>query len=393
MHRNLVAGVLEALEWSFGKDLYADKVLEQLFRQRKQWGKRDRAFVAEHTYTIVRNWRLLWSLMQEDPKLKRKSLWKLFHVYALWRGLSLPEWDDFQEETPPPFDQIENWPLPIRESYPEWLSQRAAEEIGEHWESIAVEMNREAALVLRTNTLRTNRAALISALENEGLQPQALPWNDVGVLLDQRVATQRLGVFQKGWFEVQDGGSQQIAPLLDAQKGMTVIDACAGAGGKSLHLAALMDNSGQMISMDVEARKLAELEKRAKRQGVDIIQTRLVNVAALKELHNSADRLLLDVPCSGTGVIKRKPDTKWKLKPEYLENVLQTQAEILRSYSGMLKSGGKMVYATCSILPSENQWQVQAFLDEAPDFQLIHQESIVPTHGSDGYFMALLQKA
>lgn len=393
MHRNLVAGVLEALEWSFGKDLYADKVLEQLFRQRKQWGKRDRAFVAEHTYTIVRNWRLLWSLMEEEPKLKRKSLWRLFHVYALWRGISLPEWDDFSNETPPLLDQIPHWPLAVRESYPDWLAERAFQEIGDTWESLAAEMNREAALVLRTNTLRTHREDLIRALEKEGLAPRALPWNEVGILLDQRVATQRLDIFQKGWFEVQDGGSQKIAPLLDAQNGMTVIDACAGAGGKSLHLAALMENSGSIVSMDVEARKLSELEKRAKRQGVDIIQTQLVNAGALHDLKNTADRLLLDVPCSGTGVIKRKPDTKWKLKPEYLQNVQQTQAEILRSYSSMLKSGGKMVYATCSILPSENQWQVQSFLEEASDFRLIHQESIAPTHGSDGYFMALLEKA
>lgn len=391
IHRNLVAGVLEALEWSFGKNIYADKVLEQLFRQHKKWGKRDRAFVAEHTYTIVRNWRLLWELSGEEVRLKRKSLWKLFRVYAKWRNIELPQWDESEEDLAD-FPDSSKFPLAVRESYPDWFDQLAESEIGDEWHGIAQEMNREALLVLRTNTLRIDRESLFDILHLEYLDPKPLPWNAEGFYLEQRVSTQRLKSFQDGLFEVQDGGSQRIAPLLDVHSGMSVIDACAGAGGKSLHLASMMKNEGNIIAMDVEGRKLKELEKRALHQGVGIISTELISTKVLKSLEESADRLLLDVPCSGTGVIKRKPDTKWKLQPAYLENVQNIQAEIIRTYSKMLKRGGKMVYATCSILPSENERQVEAFLNESTDYQLLEQHRILPKNGSDAYYMALIEK-
>jgi 16S rRNA (cytosine967-C5)-methyltransferase len=154
----------------------------------------------------------------------------------------------------------------------------------------------------------------------------------------------------------------------------------------------MMKNEGNIIAMDVEGRKLKELEKRALHQGVGIISTELISTKVLKSLEESADRLLLDVPCSGTGVIKRKPDTKWKLQPAYLENVQNIQAEIIRTYSKMLKRGGKMVYATCSILPSENERQVEAFLNESTDYQLLEQHRILPKNGSDAYYMALIEK-
>lgn len=393
MHRNLVAGLLEALEWSFGKDVYIDKVLEQLFRRNRRWGKRDRAFISEHAYTIVRHWRLLWHLTGMPPSLKRKDLWKLFVRYVQWKGLPLPDWKEFEGQEAWSSTNMKDEPVELRESYPDWLAERAQQELGKDWTVLAKALNAPAQMVGRTNTLKIERAELLQRLKEEGAE--VLPWkeNETGLIFKERISVARLNSFAEGLFEIQDGGSQQIAPLLQVEAGMRVIDACAGAGGKSLHLAALMNNKGRIQAMDVDERKLHELQKRATQQGVDIIECQAISETALQSLEGWADRLLLDVPCSGTGVIKRKPDTKWKLKPEYLDNILSTQSEILDTYSSMLRAGGLMVYATCSILPSENEKQVDSFLQSRPEFELIEQERILPRQGSDGYFAALIKKS
>ena len=393
MHRNLVAGLLEALEWSFGKDVYIDKVLEQLFRRNRRWGKRDRAFISEHAYTIVRHWRLLWHLTGMPPSLKRKDLWKLFVRYVQWKGLPLPDWKEFEGQEAWSSTNMKDEPVELLESYPDWLAERAQQELGKDWTVLAKALNAPAQMVGRTNTLKIERAELLQRLKEEGAE--VLPWkeNETGLIFKERISVARLNSFAEGLFEIQDGGSQQIAPLLQVEAGMRVIDACAGAGGKSLHLAALMNNKGRIQAMDVDKRKLHELQKRATQQGVDIIECQAIRETALQSLEGWADRLLLDVPCSGTGVIKRKPDTKWKLKPEYLDNILSTQSEILDTYSSMLRAGGLMVYATCSILPSENEKQVDSFLQSRPEFELIEQERILPRQGSDGYFAALIKKS
>ena len=393
MHRNLVAGLLEALEWSFGKDVYIDKVLEQLFRRNRRWGKRDRAFISEHAYTIVRHWRLLWHLTGMPPSLKRKDLWKLFVRYVQWKGLPLPDWKEFEGQEAWSSTNMKDEPVELLESYPDWLAERAQQELGKDWTVLAKALNAPAQMVGRTNTLKIERAELLQRLKEEGAE--VLPWkeNETGLIFKERISVARLNSFAEGLFEIQDGGSQQIAPLLQVEAGMRVIDACAGAGGKSLHLAALMNNKGRIQAMDVDERKLHELQKRATQQGVDIIECQAIRETALQSLEGWADRLLLDVPCSGTGVIKRKPDTKWKLKPEYLDNILSTQSEILDTYSSMLRAGGLMVYATCSILPSENEKQVDSFLQSRPEFELIEQERILPRQGSDGYFAALIKKS
>jgi 16S rRNA (cytosine967-C5)-methyltransferase len=175
---------------------------------------------------------------------------------------------------------------------------------------------------------------------------------------------------------------------------MRVIDACAGGGGKTLHLAALTQNKGKIVAMDTEGWKLEELMKRAKRAGASNIETRVIDSAkVIKRLEGTADRLLLDVPCSGLGVIRRNPDAKWKLSLEFVEKVKTLQQKILTEYSTMVKPGGKMVYSTCSLLPSENEKQVEQFLEgNGKTFTLITSKTILPSQGFDGFFMALLQR-
>jgi 16S rRNA (cytosine967-C5)-methyltransferase len=198
-----------------------------------------------------------------------------------------------------------------------------------------------------------------------------------------------------GLFEVQDASSQMVSEFLGVQPGMRVVDGCAGAGGKTLHLAALMKNKGRIIAMDVKEKKLAELKKRASRADVRIIETRAIDSSkVVKRLKDTADRLLLDVPCSGLGVLRRNPDSKWKLTPEEIERVKTLQRDILSNFSDITKAGGKMVYATCSILPSEGEEQVRWFLEQTGDkWELLGEKRYSPdVYHADGFYMALLQR-
>jgi 16S rRNA (cytosine967-C5)-methyltransferase len=175
---------------------------------------------------------------------------------------------------------------------------------------------------------------------------------------------------------------------------MKVVDTCAGAGGKTLHIAALMENKGQIIALDIYANKLKELKRRAKRNGAHNIDTRPIeSTKVIKKLYDKADRVLIDAPCSGLGVLRRNPDAKWKLQPEFLEKIKETQRDILQQYSRMVKPGGQLVYATCSVLPSENQDQVKNFLDSNKEFTFVKEKKVLShKSGFDGFYMALLEK-
>jgi len=202
--------------------------------------------------------------------------------------------------------------------------------------------------------------------------------------------------FKNGHFEVQDASSQLVAAYLEVAPGMKVVDTCAGAGGKTLHLSSLMENKGQIIAMDIYESKLRKLKVRAKRNKAHNIDLRVIDsTKVIKKLHGKADRVLIDAPCSGLGVLRRNPDSKWKLQPEFIDRIKETQQEVLQSYSKMLKAGGKMVYATCSVLPSENQEQVARFLasEAGKDFKLVKDQKVLASvSGYDGFYMALLEK-
>lgn len=388
--------MIEALENSFGKGYYADKVVERILKQNRKWGARDRGFIAESTYEIVRWWRYLWELFGKEPNLKRKELYKIFGLWWRLQGNELPEWGQFSDirnfDIKRAQSELEDSPA-ITQSYPDWLHQLALEELGSQWNEIATNLNLPAEVCLRANTLKTNRDELANVLLEENVETERSQLSEVGLLLKKRKNTFRNPSFQNGLFEVQDVGSQLISPFLDVKPGMRVIDACAGAGGKALHLAALMENKGSLIAMDVEGWKLEELKKRARRNGVHNIETRAIESSkTIKRLSGSADRLLLDVPCSGTGVIKRNPDTKWKLQPEHLDRVRMIQRNILDDYTQMVRPGGVLVYATCSILKSENEDQVARFLEENPEFKLLEQVRTNPSKETDGFFMAKIQR-
>ncbi|MCU0397082.1 MAG: methyltransferase domain-containing protein, partial [Cyclobacteriaceae bacterium] len=247
---------------------------------------------------------------------------------------------------------------------------------------------------LRTNTLKLSREDLQVRLRDEGIETEMVNGFTDALKVNHYVNLFKSQSFQEGLFEVQDAGSQCIAPFLQVEPGMRVIDACAGTGGKSLHLATLMKNKGRLISMDVAEWKLEEFKMRARRAGVHNFETKVIESAkTIKRHHNSADRLLLDVPCSGLGVLKRNPDAKWKLKPDYINRLLVVQQQILSDYAWMIKPGGMLVYSTCSVLPSENANQVTTFLSKNSDyFELVEEKSLLPSAGLDGFYMARIKR-
>lgn len=394
LYPNLVTAVVEALGSIFQEGYYADKVIERLLKSNPKWGSRDRAFLAESVYEIVRWYRLLYEIKGKEPQNQADWL-RIFGIWWIVKGEQLPDWDEFKTLHPKVI--LEKYKAfqetrKIRESIPDWLDERGAAELGASWDPIIHALNEPAQVILRTNLLKTRSLDLQKQLQQEGIETK--PLDKAALLVTKRKNLFATKAFREGWFEVQDFSSQLVAPFLEVEPGMRVVDACAGGGGKSLHLAALMLDKGRIISMDTEGWKLNELRKRARRAGTSIIETRTIDgTKVIKRLEGSADRVLLDVPCSGLGVLRRNPDAKWKLSPEFLDNVRRTQQEILLSYSRMCKPGGKLVYATCSILPSENQEQVQRFLaEQSAAFKLIKERTISPTEGFDGFYMALLEQ-
>ena len=400
LHRNLCFAVIDGVLEVFNDGKYADKVIQGLLKRDKRWGSRDRGFVAETTYDIVRWKRLYAEIAEVKAPFSRDDAWRLFAVWATLKGIKLPDWKYF-EDTPTRkikgrFDEASKT-RKIKESIPDWIDALGVEELGESiWTKELAKQNEQAEVILRVNTLKTNKKDLQLKLQSEAIETTEIKGYPYALKLVERANVFQTEAFKKGWFEVQDASSQLVADFLDVKPGMKVVDACAGAGGKTLHLSALMQNKGSLIAMDIYESKLKKLKIRARRNGAHNIDLRVIDsTKPIKKLKGKADRLLIDAPCSGLGVLRRNPDSKWKLEPEFIEKIKTTQQDILQDYSKMLKPGGKMVYATCSVLPSENQEQVNTFLasEQGQDFKLIKDKRILAHEcGYDGFYMALLEK-
>lgn len=381
--------LLLALSDVFRDGRPADKVIEYYLKSQKKWGSRDRRQFAETVYGMVRWWRRL--VVECDFE---------------WQDFST-DWSDRQ------FEKIlDHWlegfevvnpsgqlSLAEKNSFTDYLTELFIQQRPEDAEDILTRLNEPARAFLRLNALKGTRKNLMDRLAAEEIEVEAISpeisGQEMTVALKKRTNVFITKAFHAGCFEMQDLHSQQVAPFLQVEPGQRVIDACAGAGGKTLHIAALMKNSGRIVAMDNYGRKLEELSRRSQRAGVQIVEARLIDsTKIIKRQIDSADRLLLDVPCSGTGVIRRNPDTKWKFNTEDEQRLRVTQSEILQSYSRMLKVGGKMVYATCSVLPSENQQQVRSFLKQNPECWDLEAEAhpLPGDEGSDGFYMARLKR-
>lgn len=395
-----IKAIFAVLKDVFENGVFADKAIEKVMRANKKWDVRERSFVSEVSYDIIRNWRLLNSAGGVEGKLTEKNLWIIFGTYLIFDGYEIPESDYFRNVTEKKIiSQLEKFSKirKIRESVPDWLDALGEKELGKTWDKTLRALNQRPSMVLRANSLRITTRELQKVLEEEEKieDSSLITWSPDAVELKYPRNVFRTQAFHNGLFEVQDAASQMVSEYLNVAPGMRVIDACAGAGGKTLHLAALMKNKGRIIAMDVKGNKLAELKKRATRAEVNIIEIREIDSSkVVKRLKDSADRLLLDVPCSGLGVLRRNPDSKWKLTPEEIERVKKIQREVLSGFSDMVKPGGKMVYATCSILPSEGEDQVKWFLKEVGErWKFIGEKRYLPeVHHADGFYMALLER-
>lgn len=400
LHKNLVFAVIDGLHLIFNKGEYADKVVEKLLKRDKRWGSRDRGFIAETTYDIVRWKRLYAEIAEVKMPYSRPNLFRLFTVWAVLRGIRLPDWDQL-EETPErrikgKFDELSKI-RKYRESIPDWLDEVGVNSLGESlWTEEIGALNEQARVVLRTNTLKTTRSKLKAELAKEDIFAENVTGAPDALVLKERTNVFITEAFKNGFFEVQDASSQLVAPFLQVSEGQRVVDACAGAGGKTLQLASLMNNKGQLIALDIYEKKLKELKRRARRNGAHNIDTRpITSTKVIKKLHSSADRVLIDAPCTGLGVLRRNPDAKWKLQPEFIKKVTELQQQLLQDYSKMVKDGGKLVYATCSILKEENAEQIEKFLssEEGKNFTLEKEKHIYASKsGFDGFYMALLAK-
>lgn len=400
LHRNLVFAVIDALNLIFNEKEYADKVIEKVLRYDKRWGARDRGFIAETTYDIVRWKRLYADIAEAHQPYSRPHLFRMFAVWCVLKGIRIPDWKQL-EGTPERrikgrFDELSKI-RKLRESIPDWLDELGENSLGnELWSKEIAALNKQAEVILRVNTLKIQKSQLQAMLAKDEIETITLDGYPDALKLKERKNVFVTEAFKNGFFEVQDASSQLVAPFLEVKPGQRVVDACAGAGGKTLHLASQMENKGQLIALDIYESKLKKLKKRTRRNGVHNVETRVIDsTKVIKKLHNSADRLLLDAPCSGLGVIRRNPDSKWKLEPQFIDRIMGVQQDILQNYSKMVKKGGQMVYATCSILPQENTEQITKFLDSesGKEFRLIKEQDIYASEkGYDGFYMALLKR-
>ncbi len=389
MHRILAEAASGIAKSVFKEHKVLDHALAAAFEENPRWGKRDRGFIAETVFEVVR-WRRALSFLVDSEEGNAICA-------AQWvrMGYEIPDWWTYKglgaEEIRAREPDLAGQPRAVRESIPDWMDELGSSELGDAWDAEIAALNQRAPVFLRVNTLKGSRAEAIEWLASHQVTASEVPGlPDALVLAPGKALPKPLRT--EGRVEIQDGGSQLIAPLLDPQACERVIDACSGAGGKSLHLAALMGDDGRIFAMDVDEKKLSELERRAKRAGARCVKTKTITQTTPVDFAEVADRLLIDAPCSGLGTLKRQPDLKWRLKPAQLERVRGIQKELLATYTAMLKPGGTLVYATCSILPSENRAAIDSLL-ETGNFTLTAERPVSPAAtGFDGFYAASLVK-
>ena len=391
MHRILAEAASTIAKSVFREHKVLDHELATAFEENPKWGKRDRSFIAETVFEVAR-WRRALSFLVDSEETTALCA-------AQWvrMGYDIPEWWAYNgksaEEMRAREAELAAQPRAVRESIPDWLDVLGAAELGAAWDAELAALNQRASIFLRVNTLRTTRPEAIAWLESYHITATAVPGlPDALVLAPGKSLPKTLRM--DGRVEIQDAGSQMIAPLVDPQPGERIIDACSGAGGKSLHLAALMQGDGRVFGMDIDSKKLVELDRRAKRANANkCVKSKEITAATTTDFAEVADRLLIDAPCSGLGTLKRQPDLKWRLKPAAIDRLRGIQAELLEKYTAMLKPGGRLVYATCSILPSENRAAIDKLLASG-GFTLLEERPVSPaTTGYDGFYAAALVKS
>ena len=352
----------------------ADAVVSRFFRDNRGLGPRERATLAETVYTVLRKKLLFDHLAPSGSGPKERRLAILgFHGPRDFLKSALTEqeknWLD-QCDAINPADLMERH----RHNLPEWLVQPLKDQLGDEFWPLAESMAQNAPLDLRVNVLKEKRADVQKELARAAIKSVATPYSPWGLRIEGKPALTKLDAFTRGAIEVQDEGSQLLALLLDAKRGEMVVDFCAGAGGKTLAIGATMRSTGRLYAFDVSAHRLDALKPRMARSGLSNIHPAAIaheRDERIKRLAGKIDRVLVDAPCSGLGTLRRNPDLKWRQSAKSVQELVAKQTAILDSAARLLKPGGRLVYATCSILPQENEAIAEAFSAAHPDFEML----------------------
>lgn len=413
--RPLMAHAVQVLGAVLSFEHPSDAVLSRYFRENREIGHRDRGFIAESVYGVLR--RLRWLRRLAGEQATPRAL--LLAWLARGEGWPMRQFESITSATEREWLSsikalvLEDASVAERADLPDWLAERLVVRFGEEGViTLAHSLNRPAPLDLRANLLKTDRDGLLAGLTASGFPAEACRYSTQGVRLVGKPALQKHPLFLDGSFEVQDEGSQLLALLLQPRRGELVVDFCAGAGGKTLQLGAMMRSTGRLYAFDVSERRLAKLKPRLARSGLSNVHPVLIaheRDAKVKKLSGKADRVLVDAPCSGLGTLRRNPDLKWRQSPESVAEMQIKQAAILESAARLVKPGGRLVYATCSLLPEENDQIVDAFLAAHPEFEQRDASEILArqgidlvgdarlnlmpqVHETDGFFAAVLER-
>jgi 16S rRNA (cytosine967-C5)-methyltransferase len=412
----------------------ADDIVASYFRRHRFAGSSDRGAISGHIYAVLRHRAALdWWIAREGQGLAADARHRMLAALVLaesWKPRDIDQAFDGDRFRPPPLALQErelvealvgealerpSMPAAMRGNFPEWLHSYLERAFGGRLHEEMAALNAEAPLDLRVNRLKGDRETARVALRHEDIKATPTPWSPVGLRVRERIPLSTLDAFREGLLEVQDEGSQLAALLADARPGMRVVDFCAGAGGKTLALAAEMRNRGHLVACDVSAHRLERATQRLRRAGASIVQRQPLSSHRdkwVKRHAGSFDRVLVDAPCTGIGTWRRNPDAKWRLKPEDVTELAALQADILASAQRLVKPGGRLIYVTCSLLAEENELQVERFLGQHADFKLVPVAQVwaetvgtaspaeagtlrltTARHHTDGFFVAILERA
>jgi 16S rRNA (cytosine967-C5)-methyltransferase len=393
----------------------ADSLVSGHFRHNPKLGREQRAFMADSIFGVLRHLRTLQWITNYPPGSRILLLAWLIKFSGMSVRELEPATKKNERETLAALKAANPTTpsLAIAAEWPDWVvetlqAQRSDEEIL----TLGRAMQNPAPLDLRVNTIKSSRDTVLSELAQLGIEAGPTPFSSIGIRLKGHPDLARLSLFKSGLIEIQDEGSQLIAALMGARRGEMVADLCAGAGGKTLALGAAMASSGRLYAFDIHDKRLANLQQRLKRSSLSNVTPQLISSehdTRLKRLAGKLDRVLVDAPCSGLGTVRRNPDLKYRQSPESVAELNQKQASLIRAAAKLLKPGGRLVYATCSLLPAENQVIVQGFLVEHPNFKILPAGEVLASqriplemgdylemnpvrHHTDGFFAAVLEK-
>ena len=390
----------------------SDAVLSRYFRDREALGQQDRAFVAESVFGVLRR-KLLLDYIAPDATPRQLLLLWLSRI-AGYSGRELGALCSSDETQWLNSTRAQGaLPLSVEADLPQWVIDRLPEHDETFVRALGRSLQESAPLDLRVNTLRANRDEVLARLAAEGIAAAPTPLSPIGIRLQGKPALGRHPLFTSGMVEVQDEGSQLLGYLLAPRRTDLVVDFCAGAGGKTLMLGALMNSQGRLYAFDVSEKRLSKLKPRLKRSGLSNLHPLVIaheNDTKVKRLAGKIDRVLVDAPCSGMGTLRRNPDLKFRQSPEGVAELVAKQTAILNAAARLVKPGGRLVYATCSLLTEENQQIVAAFVSAHPQFtalncgELLQKQGITlecgnemqlwpHLHRTDGFFAVALERS